>query len=457
MTRASQKFSIRRHLHGATTLLSILLVLGILSCIEIIAHNHNHVIDLTPEKEFTLSPKSLDVLHALEGPVDIVTFYETGARDQYARILELLAAASRRVAYELIDINRNPGKARLYGARASGDTFIDHGGRRKKVVAPGEDTLVRTILQLTGNRQKTLFLAKGHGERDLHHSLRVLLENENWHIERLLLPQAAGPPEDTDAVLLVNDPREDFFKHEIGVLEQFVEAGGSIIVLLEPFTRLPVLEAFLREYRILLENDILMDRENKLMAGDVFTPIVPYVTNAAFLAQLRAPLVFSTARSVQVADKLQLAATAKVLASSGDHSWARSGRHGDSDGVSPETGFAQDTDRPGPVPVAAWVTLDATPLRPSAAGGEIVCIGDADFIDASLLDMLGNKDFIMNVFNHLGRDAVLVSSREDGTVYPYRPMDASQGRFLFWSSVVVPPLLFLGLAIATIVHRSVRG
>ena len=216
----------------------------------------------------------------------------------------------------------------------------------------------------------------------------------------------------------------------------------------------PNLEAFLRKYRIVLKNDVIIDKENKLLGGDYLSPLIPYLGRVPFLEKMRAPLLLSSARSVDIADELHLSVSAQVLASTAEAAWAKQGKEGLKAG---DIDFQEGIDRPGPVPVAVWINLTEKDDQGRQSEGEIVCIGDADFIDDPFFEAMGNKDFILNTLEYLGRETILVSARQKSFDYPYHFLDASQGSFIFWISIIIMPAIFLVIGVFAIMFRRLRG
>src|SRR5262249_51887187 len=114
----------------------VALVTGILACLVLIAHRHPWRLDLTPEKRFTLSPHSQDVLGRLATDVTITAFYssqDVDAREELAELLSLYAEASPRVTTRLLDLDRSPGAAQQLGVRTYNTAVVSTGERRERV------------------------------------------------------------------------------------------------------------------------------------------------------------------------------------------------------------------------------------------------------------------------------------------------------------------------------------
>jgi ABC-type uncharacterized transport system involved in gliding motility auxiliary subunit len=454
MKQTQYNVIVGRALLWGNLMLAILLVLGIFVCLEIITYNHSRALDLTPGKHYTLSEQTLKVLDSLDSTVTLTVFYKMGEREGHEAVLNMFAAASPKIKYQLIDLDRNPGKAKVRGASRDGDTFIAYKEKTSQIAPPNEQTIVNALLQLTQERQKVFYLTQGHGEKDAYKSLSKTLINENWKVEGLYLTERESVPTEDRTVVAIAGPEKDFLDHEIRLLDQYLQQGGKIVLMIEPFVKLPKLQEFLLRHQIRLSDDIIIDKENKLFGGDDLSPIVPYISRAPFTEGLRSALILPTARSIKIDEKLSFDSSVKPLASSAEYGWARAGAEGLKD-KDPE--FRENVDIPGPIPVAAWFTLVIKDGENKGKEGELICFGDSDFISDTFFDVLGNKDFFLNTVSWLGRESALISIRGTNFEYPYHFLDEAQGRLLFWVSVVILPAVFMVIGVTILLFRRVKG
>ena len=129
------------------------LVIGILACVVLIAHRHPWRLDLTPEKRFTLSPHTKDVLGRLGSDVTITAFYssqDVGMRQDLSDLLSLYADASRHVTTRLLDLDRSPGAAQELGVRTYNTAVVTAGDRRERVDLVIEELVTSAILRTAG-------------------------------------------------------------------------------------------------------------------------------------------------------------------------------------------------------------------------------------------------------------------------------------------------------------------
>src|SRR5207253_3838223 len=86
-----------------------------LGCVLALAARHPWRLDLTPERRFTLSPYTRDVLARLAGEVRITAFYssqEPATRREMTDLLGLYQDARPDLAVRLFDLDRSPGVAK---------------------------------------------------------------------------------------------------------------------------------------------------------------------------------------------------------------------------------------------------------------------------------------------------------------------------------------------------------
>ena len=71
--------------------------------------------DLIPGKIHTFSEQTQNILRALDKDVELISFYRMGDREELEDFYKRFSNYSKRLKYRLIDLDRNPGKAKLHG------------------------------------------------------------------------------------------------------------------------------------------------------------------------------------------------------------------------------------------------------------------------------------------------------------------------------------------------------
>jgi len=459
MAGAAMRGGWRQWLLLATTTVGLA---GSLCTAQVILAHHTLRLDLTPEKRFTLSGHAGRVLGGLQRDVQIIAFLRSDdARN--AEIEDLLVRvgnASPHVRYSVVDVNRNPAVARQYGVDDYGALVVESEGRRKVFTNPREELLMEALLQVTRPTRKVVYFVTGHGEQRLDSSDRrrgyssagAALRREFYDVRPLNLLAAAEVPADAN-VVVVAGPRTDLLTAELATLAAYVERSGNALFMLDPQTA-PSLSAFLDRYGVKVGDDVVVDPENRLFAGDYLTMTVPGLSDRHPVSvALKAPPLFSQARPIVFAGVPGARVTGIELLRSAPTSW----RTPDLDVL--RTGVASFTsgrDQHGPIPVGVSVLVDA--LR-SARPARLIILGDSDFANNFFIEYLGDKDLLVNAINWLAGEEELLGQRpqlrQPGVNQFF--VSARHGRLAFLLGTIVQPAIVLGIGAAVFLRRRWTG
>jgi ABC-type uncharacterized transport system involved in gliding motility auxiliary subunit len=460
--------ALRRALFGNYMLLiyTALALAGVLTVINLVIFDHNVRFDLTPTKRFTLSDFDRHVLAGVTNDVKVMCFIRT-EDPVYLELEDILfrvATFNPRVSYQIIDVNRAPGLARQYGVSSYGEVVVESQGRRRDFDNARPEGLIPAILQVTHNQNKVLYFSAGHGERDLFDSdrslgysqLRYLLLQDNYQIKDLALLGGAEVPDDASIVLIVG-PRKDFSPDELQGLRKYLTNSGKLIVMLDPYNA-PTLVVFLKQYGIEFLDQVLVDPAYRLTAGEIVTTQIPLrAEDNSISRSLLAPAVFSMARGIAVAGQEGSAATDglriqrnSIFLRSSHESWAS----GDSKAVTTGiTEFKNGRDIKGPIAEGVEVDLSQASNQHKAIAQmtRIVALADSDFCSNQFIEMLGNRDLVLNAVNEVAGDQTLIASRErvnQSAGAAFYVSDQQAKRAFMLGTVAEPAALFMiGLAV----------
>ena len=444
--------------HWIELSLMVFFVSGSLVLVNYIALRHTVRIDLTPEKRYTLSEQTVQVLGKLVDPLRVTVFYRQQEKQEIKDVLELFSRASDKFTYELLDLEKNPARAEALNVKGYGAGIMEYDGRREKMFSVSEDGLLTAILKLTEKTEKTVRFVKGHGEKDIYgtdtkNSYSMIcktLQAENYRVEELLLMQAQAVPPDTQA-LIVAGPEKDFLPREVEMLDAYLKSGGRVLMLCDPFP-LPALESYLKEKQIQLGRDYLIDTQSKLMAFDHLTPIIIPDKRHPIARNMNEAVIFPVCRSVMPLDQLAV----EVLALSGPESWAET----DTQSVRTNTvTFNPGQDIRGPVPVAVITHVEGSASEGEAPPqGLLIIMGNSAFATNYYLNILGNKDFFLNTVNWLAEKSGMLSARSKSGGAPISMffLTELQSKLVFWSAVVIEPSLVLIIGIMVIAWRRFK-
>ena len=448
--------------HWLRVILGALGLAALLAALTVSAYLHNVRVDLSPGDRFTLSDHALEILRDLERPVKMTAFIRTeDARNAILKdLLWQVANETPKITYTIVDVNRNPTLAAQYGVDTYGATVVESGEKRSDFNLPTESQLIAAVLHVT-RPPKKLYAVEGHGECSVTSTdrykgcsgMREALQGELYDVEPLTLRGQAGVPDDAEAVLIVG-PHDDFLEREIEALASYLDTGGKLLAMLDPFAA-PRLTALLAQRGLDVEPDVIIDPENRLGGGEPFSAAVPNLnTRHLVTGSLKSPPLFSAARSVQALEDEASGRRADWLLKSGDHSWAS---HAPAvlQGVAPR--FVAGRDLNGPLTIAAevWTPGVEGEGKVSGRGSRIIVFGDSDYASNRFLDYLGNRDLVVNTVNWLTREERLMAARAPRKTPGVNWLFIShvQQRTMFIAAVVVQPLLFLLIGLGVALRR----
>lgn len=462
-----------------SSLFSTLFFLGILVFVALIVEGRPWRVDLTETGKHSLSAQTLSILQSLDGPVEIKAFFQTATPDEaHARdLLETYRYHSDRIRYEFIDPDRRPEVAKRYEIRTYGTLVVEGFGKKQSIQSVDEQTITNAILKLSREEQKKIYFLVGHGERSSEmgdkeglFNARSALQKENYVVEDLMLMQRQSVPDDA-ALVVVAGPRKPLFPEEIERLRTFVDRGGRLMVLLDPFHD-GGLKEFLKSYGVEVRDDVIVDESMGLFGGNYLMPVVASYAAHPITDNFTFATFYPEARSLQVMEPLPDGIHVEPLAMTSANAWGETNlellRAG-------QVGFDPDADHAGPLNLIVLAEIETAgrggvqksagdASDPSRQDGEdgaartayILVAGDGDFASDGYFALSGNGDLFLNMTNFLAgeEDLITIERRErEG-----QPLLLSETQFwvMVWTVLVLVPLLVLvaGLGVFRVRRRQ---
>lgn len=429
-------------------------VTAILACLCVLAARHPWRLDLTPERRFTLSPHSREVLARLATDVRVTVFYSSqqGAlRRDMADLLGLYHDAQPRFDVRFLDLDRSPGAAQRLDVDAYNVAVLEAGERRQRIDIVNEDAVTSALLAVAGTPPVPTYFVVGHGEHDPREAEARGGANDAAHALAAdgfpvrVLEGAAQLPDDA-RLLVVAGATHDLAPAEADGLVAWVRGGGALLLLADPDAP-PSIAALALRFGVELGRDLVVDERGRLFGTDGLSARV------AFLNQTLVPDAPEVSALLPVAQTLRLVDTPGIhgdyLAMTPETTWADVDRRVQAGG---EATFRPGVDRRGPLPVAAFVRVEGDGARE----GRVVVVGDADFVTNLHANVMGNRDLLAAVAGLVARGDALAAPRpaapQAGTFSPLALTDR-EARLVFWGAVVAPAAAFALAAFASTRRR----
>ncbi|HXV13237.1 MAG TPA: Gldg family protein [Candidatus Krumholzibacteria bacterium] len=440
----------RESRRGADAFLSTLFLAAILVVVQATSMRRSHTFDLTRNHRHTLSPQTTALLDSLDRDVEVTGFFRQASarRDGAEDLFALYAGRSHRFRASVVDPDRQPDLARRLGASLD-EVVVQADDARRVVRTVDEESLTNAILSVTRTGTRAVYFVTGHGEKDPqvsdregYSAVRHGLESQGYVVRAASLMGGAPVPDDC-AVLVLAGPRQDYFAEEVTAVRRYLDAGGSLLALIDPRVEVPRLAQLFARYHLGLVDAVVLD-ELALDAGDrSFDATVAKVRryeSHPITRDFNYVTMFPRARPVVIAeDSVVAGLEARYLCISDDRAWGEVDMESFAIGRATRDG----ADIAGPLPIAAAATR--TPLSPAGVGAgsgksRVVLVGDSDFAGNTMYNVLGNSDFFLNAIAFLSEDENMIRIR------PRRPLGESvyiterQGRMVFLVCLVLLPL-----------------
>ncbi len=247
----------KQKLYITTTLLiGILLVLNLLS-------NEFHLrLDLTSEKQFTLSEATLDILNDLEDPVTVKAYFSTDLppnivktrQDFQEMLIEYSNRAGGLIQYEFINPNEKETtenaavqggiqpvminireKDQVKQQKAFLGATLSLGDRKEVIpfLQPGaamEYALTTAIKKISVTDKPSIGFIQGHGEPPLSELSQVQSQlSVLYNTEQLTLTDTTVIPERIKTLALIR-PKDSIPPSQLAKLDDFLSKGGKIVI-----------------------------------------------------------------------------------------------------------------------------------------------------------------------------------------------------------------------------------
>lgn len=438
-----------------------LIFVAILVGISLLVYRFPWRLDLTEAKRNSISSQTQQIVKTVQQDVWIRAFFQEGnpGKKKAQALFETYAYINPRIHYQFIDPDRQPSLAQRYGVRNYGALILESKEKTQPVAVADEEGLTNGLLRLLQTQAKKVVFLSGHGEKSIQDSQKTgyslaknLLNKENYQVEEMNLLGGTGLPAESRCVV-ISGPKKPFFPEEVEDLKKYVQAGGRVILLLEPYEDGGFKE-WLASLGVVLNNDIVVDKLSRAFGGDYLIPMAGSYGQHPITEKFNVATFFPTARSLTLSSSPPPGVSSEVLVNSSSGSWAEFNKNTVQKG---RAAFDPGQDRKGPLPLALLVTLSSQAQKTETKGtkekekkspkGQIALYGDADFAENGYFNLSGNGDLFLNTVNYLTEEESLISIRPAKT--PIRPLtlSSSQAIILFWVPMVLMPLLIIGAGI----------
>lgn len=408
--------------------------------------------DLTPMRDFELSPATLAALKNLPSEVDVTLFYALGdPRIARTRLLLNTFAQHGPLRIHERDMNQAGDEMEHFELASSNSVALEIGARFETTTYPTEGTLLEALLALSTVRDHSIYIAAGDGEYDFKSTdsnngfsgLAVALQNEGFRLRELVMASITEIPHDA-ALVIFASPQRTLRDTSVQALREYLARGGRLLVLQDPgYTS--GLEPLLREYGIELPDGIILDPASGAVQGTTAgsNPIVALYAQHPATQGLnsRTSTLFSVARPVLATRKPDAGDSLAPLVFASTRAWVTDQFATVRLGRTPEIPVGET---PGghALAVAGSYPRESGDIR-------IAVFGDSDFASNQYLRALYNLDLILNTVHWLTATESRITLRPKEITPRQNPLTPQDTLKMFYGvGMLLPEILLACAAIA---------
>ncbi|MEK3788954.1 GldG family protein [Paenibacillus sp. FSL K6-1230] len=445
--------------HGNSVVLSLAAV-GIFILLTLFLRSiGGFQLDLTANKQYTLSEQTQSVLKSIRQDVRILSFTVGSAQNQVLNqdvsdLLEEYKKRSSKLSVEEYELNQEPALARQYGVSSASIVLLQ--GDQSRVVDigtlfratadgngyefAGEEQLTSSLMSLSSSDTHKIAFLSGHEEIPLSEmtGLHSSLEQYNATATELQLNRDGAIPEDTD-VLAIIGPQRDLSDQELKLIREYLSNGGKLLLALgfkddmaESWSNI---DALASDYGVKDLHAVTVDRTQTSTLGPLWVvpslgehPITSKLASANLLPMLSLSIALTTSEEEQ--SNWQLTS---LMQSSGD-SYGELDIKGLLNG---DTSFNEGTDIQGPVNLG-YAADTAEGKSKAIILGSSALFSDTEWMNG------GNRDLALNSYNHLlerSNDLSIRPRQQQGYELAY--LTPVQARTILAITVVGIPLVLI--------------
>lgn len=307
----------------------------------------------------------------------------------------------------------------------------------------GEGAITSAIDYVISDELPKLYLLDGHGEAELPSEFQTQIEKENMNLESFSLLNTDEIPEDADA-LLIYAPESDISDEEATLLEDYLEAGGKLLVIAGPTENgtLTNLYSVLESYGVEAADGLVVDTDREHYAFQQPYILLPDIQSNDItdpLIEAKYYAIFPLAQGLTI-----MGSSATALLTTSDEAFSKAA------GFQLDTYEKEDGDTDGPFAVA--VSVD------TGSDGQLIWFSSNYFLEESYnaYSSGANLDLAMNALSALMGEREVVSIRSKSLSYNYLTISESAAAMLKTWMIGVIPAAFVLYGVFTVIDRRKR-
>lgn len=454
-------FRTRSAAFGLQSVVTAVLVVGLVSVLNFLASKNTFKWDVTADKIHTLSDQTVKQLKSLKTPVLATLFSKAGSREKFRTLLDNYASTTSQFKVEYVDPDKEPARVKQAGVKKYDTLVLESNGRTGKIEEINEEKLTNELIKLAKSSRPELCALSGHGERDLNSKeatgyqlVKDGLAEQAYDVKDIQLLQEAKIPATCNAILLAGVSKP-LLEKELKIISDYLDQGGRAFVAVDTELRASAgtpkeFWALLEKWNVKVAPAMIVDPLSKLLGADAATAVVTeFNKEHAIGRDFRGQALFPFARPLEVVTSAPAAKVqAKWIARTTPTAWgetelAKIGKAA--------VGFDAGKDLKGPLNVVVAVEGKRVESAPRAT--RLVVFGSSLVGTNEMARYGGNMDLVLNSISWVLEDESMISIRTKEEGSSKVELSQKAGVLIFWISVLIVPLLIAIVGIVVWVRR----
>ena len=438
----------RQTRYGAFLSIYVIIVIAVLGAVNFLANRYNKSLDLTSNKQYSLSDQTIKVVKGLNQDVTISYFDRADGFQPAKDLLDRYATLSTKLTVEYVDPFKKPQAARQFGVRTTGTTIVRTAAKTQEARSMTEEEITSALIRVVKQGEKTACFVSGAGEPSVDDSAETgysgakeVLEKTNYKVQTVDFAEKSEIP-NTCTVLVIAGARNEYPAKIVEAFKKYVEGGGHALFMLQPplddgknkiAENKPLID-MLAGWGVTANKDQVLDASGiggLYGLGPEVALAKDYGSHAIVRDMRNSATAFAITRSLEV--KSTDKTSPEKLASTTKGSIATTQLSGVSRKIDPAKA-KQDS---------FTVAAAGTYRGEGGKEGRFVVVGSSDWVANYVFRFAGNRDLFLNMMNWLSNDEDLISIRPKDPADRRIQLTRSQMSLVFFFSQVLLPAFVL--------------
>lgn len=471
------KFKSKNIRYGGYASLVSLIVIIIALVVNILVSDLDIKVDLTSNSLYSLSESTQTLVKDLDAPITIYVLAETGNENPtFKEILTKYSHLNSKLSIVYKDPVLYPQFTKQYLEGSTTDTIstgsliVENTTTGKYKVIPYsslynfnysnsggvyvdslaiENEVTSAISYVARDIDGIVYVTSGHGELDLPTGLNNAIESNNLTTENITLLTDELVAEE-GKILVICSPHSDFADVEVDKVINFLDAGGSALILTDyDRTELPNFERLLAYYGITHKTGIVVEGDSKHMLTAYPTYVLPDAVSHDLTSNLNTALLFPLTSALEASDSIRNTLTLTPILTTSSKAYLKTN-------LESSTLEKADEDIEGPLTLAYAIEENNTINSDSPIETRLFVAANTLFLDDAALSLgaAGNQTLISNTLAWLSSiDTSFAIASKSFENYTLSTVTSSTLVYFGLLTIIIIPLLVIVCGIIVWVKR----